>query len=131
VAVEDYEHLVLTFRVRGGSGGASAILAGLALPKLEGKELAVPGAGEPVTLDSRLELERHWPAGADRRWIRIGGLRIDLPEEATLRWPVYPFNPYAIDDASPPEKAVGAVWFPLTATAPARTVRLTVTDPAG
>ena len=32
-----------------------------------------------------------------------------MPVTSTFEWPVYPFNPYAIDGAAPPENAIASV----------------------
>lgn len=47
-------------------------------------------------------------------WVGQDGWRAHVPAGATLRWPVYPFNPYAADGAAPIQEAVGILSAPLS-----------------
>ena len=40
--------------------------------------------------------------------------------QAYVRWPVYPFNPYAVNDAASAEEAVALVGFVLDSERPER-----------
>jgi len=44
-----------------------------------------------------------------KRVIGGQGWSLTMPEESTFYWPIYPFNPYAVDNASPTSHAVAAV----------------------
>jgi len=129
VAVEG-EALELRFSVPEATDGPDRILAGFTIPLLDGKEVQASYAEGPEVLSARTEFGLGWPEDLppQRRWVRIGPLRIDLPGGAHLEWPVYPFNPYAIDGSAPAEQAVATVSFPLQAGGEAKIVRLTVAD---
>jgi len=85
---------------------------GQLLLKLNHKSPLVTGAGtsfsaegEPVRLSSVA-------AGG---WVGQDSWRLRLPAGSELRWPVYPFNPYAADGAAPIQEAVGVLSLPLSA----------------
>jgi len=45
----------------------------------------------------------------EKRVVTGQGWSLEMPGESTFVWPVYPFNPYAIDNAAPASEAVAAV----------------------
>ena len=47
-------------------------------------------------------------------WIKGDNFRLQMPTQSNIRWPIYPFNPYAINNAAPPEQAVAIVSTELT-----------------
>lgn len=93
-----------------------AVTAGFTLPGLLDREARSSLKGtQPETLGARKDviwIERPDPPVPE--WtLAAGKVEIGLPVGATFHWPEYPFNPYAIDNAAPPEEAVGAVSFRL------------------
>ncbi len=68
------------------------------------------GAGRKATLD---ETGIAWGEGEIGGWIRHHGWKLYLPPEATLTWPVYPFNPYRNGPETELKWAVGTVSVPL------------------
>ena len=64
-----------------------------------------------ATLDAKTATEFQWGASAGhRKRLMIGeGWSLEMPEDTTFQWPVYPYNPYAADNAAPEAEAVGAV----------------------
>jgi len=75
----------------------------------EGTKLSWNNGG-PAVLDPKRSLSLVWPADK-----RVGGAvagrgwSLKMPAGSRFSYPVYPFNPYAIDNASPAEQAVAAV----------------------
>jgi hypothetical protein len=68
------------------------------------------GAGKKITLGSDpIDLGPGDLGG----WIRQGGWKITVDPAASLRWPIYPFNPYANAPEKTLEHAVGRLTVPL------------------
>lgn len=51
-------------------------------------------------LEAVTEAPLNWSTREMGDWLEAGGLRMELPAGARLRWPSMPFNPYAIDGAA-------------------------------
>ena len=64
-----------------------------------------------------------WDDGREHR-IRSNGWTLVLPPGASITAPVYPFNPYAIDDRSGPDQAVARVAVHLEPDEPPKRFRL-------
>jgi len=76
--------------------------------------------GEPFAPDTGREWHGAWPGGG---WFEQRGVRMGMAPGTVVVWPYYPFNPYAINDASPPEDAVAAA---VAALRPGRWARFTL-----
>lgn len=63
------------------------------------------------TVDPRRAMAVWWdPAGGYRQRMLTGpGWTLEMPADSAFEYPVYPFNPYAIDNQAPPEDCVGVV----------------------
>jgi hypothetical protein len=69
---------------------------------------------DPLEIIPTERVERRWPEGTrDRRWLETDDFRVTMPAGAFLHWPQYPFHPYAIDGAAPPNYAAAhvGVWL--------------------
>jgi hypothetical protein len=88
--------------------GPAGALAQLPLRLQPGQELACNGDTRATV--GRENLEMCWERPV---CLRHRGCRLELPAGASLRWPVYPFNPYAADGAAPLEQAVAVLSLPL------------------
>jgi hypothetical protein len=68
------------------------------------------GAGKKITLGSDpINLEPHDIGG----WIRQGGWTLKVDPSARLRWPIYPYNPYADAPEKTLDHAVGRLTVPI------------------
>jgi len=100
----------LIFRSSSGSA-AARVTAGLSVKVKAGSRLSASTGPEVFEADP----QRTWGAGWDaedassERWVRGDGWRLDAPPGSKFTWPVYPFNPYAVNNASPPEAAVAVL----------------------
>ena len=126
VRVIDDDNLELTFDAPESGDDAAAVRAGFTLPGLAGKTLVSSVDDAPHTLDNQESFGHSFREPGGR--LRIGAVELDLPGDATFAWPVYPHNPYAIDNTAPPKDAVGVICIALTPGAGAKTIRLTVTS---
>ena len=130
VRVVDESRIEIGFGAEGPKRVPVAVVGGLCLPCVGGRELVAAGSGGPCALDP----ERTWRASwaeddaSEDRWLRIGRVRLDLPPGAGFDWPIYPVNPYAINNAAPPAQAVGVVAVPVAVGAPEKVVAITVED---
>lgn len=110
------------------SASSAAVTAGFTMRLKTGTELCASGAESPCRIDARLNW-RYSLASPQRQacWVAGESWKLALPEGAEFIWPVYPFNPYAIDGAAPPEQAVARVETTLTPGGPAKTFLLEIT----
>ncbi len=108
----DARRLELRFSARGARG--AEVIAGLLLRPPAGTKLTTSRVKKPEALDPRRELGRSWPADGRGGWLKAGALAVRVPAGAILRWPQYPFNPYAIDGAAPKEQAAAHLRVKLT-----------------
>ena len=108
--------------------GVGAIRAAITLPYLDGKPFCAPRRAGSVQLSAKAEFGHSVAADApeDARWLSVGPLRLELPPDSNFAYPVYPFNPYAIDGASTPESAVGVVSTVLDPAGQAKMIRLRI-----
>lgn len=104
----------------------ACVRGGLTLWGLAGQELQFPAGAAPRKLDPKASLDLKLPAGAQVPPLRIGQVEWQLPAESKFEYPVYPFNPYAIDGLASPQSAVAALGFDLPATGEIREVSLRV-----
>jgi hypothetical protein len=107
VSAGEAEAIELTFGAEAGASDDVQIIAGFTLPHLDGATLRASAECGPYELDALTERGVGWPAEAAEKWLEIGRLRIELTGGGRFEWPVYPVNPYAIDNAAPSEQAVG------------------------
>jgi hypothetical protein len=73
--------------------GDTAMLAHLQLLPRMGKEL-VSASGQRKVLD---ETPLSWTAAEAGGWIELAGVRVRIPKDATIAWPVLPHDPYKKD----------------------------------
>ena len=112
----------LAFELPAATTRHAQVQAGFTLRVPAGAELAWSAAGTPpVAASDQLDPLRttgfSWRCGdgyTDRR-LRGPGWSLQMPEESACHWPAYPFNPYAINDAAPPEAALVAISAGFTA----------------
>lgn len=104
--------LDITFELPPETARRAQVRAGFTLMPKHGSALRWTATGKPRvdtthTLDPRRAIGVSWSKGdgySNRRVTGEGWL-LHMPEESNLAYPVYPFNPYAIDDVSPPHDA--------------------------
>jgi hypothetical protein len=73
-----------------------------------------PRPGSPVLIDGTTEFDLcgdGWTTTGTR--LRHGCWELQLPQEATIRWPVLPHNPYRKDGAAAQEEGLMVVSLPL------------------
>lgn len=106
------DRLDITFELPARTARQAQVRAGLVMLPEHGSALRWTAAGRPRvdvtnTLDPRRAIAVSWTPGDGHRQRRVhaAGWTLDMPEESSLAYPVYPFNPYAIDDASAPDEA--------------------------
>ncbi len=73
--------------------GDTAMMAHLQLLPRMGKEL-VSASGKRKVLD---ETPLSWTAAEAGEWIELAGVRVRIPKDATIVWPVLPHDPYKKD----------------------------------
>jgi hypothetical protein len=89
------------------------VLGGFTLPLLaSGVSMRSSHADDAAVL----EPERVWGDMWEEEggWVSWNSVRLEMPPHSSVRWPTYPFNPYAVDDAAPAEQAVAVVVAKLT-----------------
>jgi len=94
------------------------IIAGFIMPCVNTPPSFIDSKGKPpIPFDPSSEIIREWTDPSPRkRWFEMDRIRVWVPEMGSIRWPQYPFNPYAIDNAAPPEQAALHVYTPLNKT---------------
>jgi len=125
--VVDERHVELSFKAL-ASSHKSLITAGFTVRLKPGEEIRTEGAAP-----SRIDPLGSWrlsllPGASGTRWVASGKWRLHLPEDADFYWPVYPFNPYAINNTAPPEQALARAAVPIEPGAPPRVFRLEITS---
>ena len=107
---------------------ATSVRGGFTLRLPSGTTIESSGADGAFTVDARTAHELQWPASdkSTKRWIKGEGWRLHLPAGSSFSWPVYPFNPYAIDNVAPREQAVARVSAQLIPGGPAKRLTLRV-----
>lgn len=72
---------------------------------------AKPPVERAETADPQRAIAVSWdPAGMYRdRRLKGPGWELEMPDESAFEYPVYPFNPYAIDNHAPAEECVGII----------------------
>lgn len=124
--------LDITFELPAATAKAAQVRGGFTIMPEHGSKLRWTAVGKPKVdtsneLDPRRAIGVSWNKGDGYRNRRVygKGWTLDMPEESTLSYPVYPFNPYAIDDAAPPTDARMSLGTTFT-TGRSRTFTLTV-----
>ncbi len=100
------ETLELRFKFTGRGTAPDNARLSLQLHLLPGKELDF-GAG------NRLQLDKEKISRTIRGPLRHGGWTFEADREATLIWPVFPYNPYRNGPETNLAHAVGVVSFPI------------------
>jgi hypothetical protein len=116
VELRDEATAAITFSVPAATRRAADVSAGFTLRIVPQEKVRwYAGGSTPVKVKNIADPTRamavSWAAGGrykdpaveTRRW------RLEMPVESDFSYPNYPFNPYAIDDASSPGAAIGAV----------------------
>jgi hypothetical protein len=67
------------------------------------------GSGKKIILGKDSVTLKHEEIGG---WIRHNGWTLQLPADAILKWPVFPFNPYANGLEVDLTRAVGTITIP-------------------
>lgn len=108
--------LEFTFELPPSTRKNATVVAGFTMKLKIGSSLAwrsggAKGVQGQAKLSARTATEVSWGASraCSKRVIIGEGWSLEMPEESTLLWPVYPYNPYAVDNASPASEAVAAV----------------------
>jgi hypothetical protein len=128
VLPHDDGRLEVTFSATSSHDKPLHILAGLTLPCIGGRKARASRGSEARELDPLRTWSARWPqddATGECR-LRIGRVRLDVPAGASFEWPIYPVNPYAIDNAAHPEEAVGTLAIPLRPDGSAARVLVTI-----
>jgi hypothetical protein len=81
------------------------------LPRL--KQPITSASGSKVTLGAE---PLDWLKGAAGDWIELNGVRIALPASASVRWPLYPHDPYKKDGKATLDEARVVIDTPATST---------------
>lgn len=107
--------LELTFAVLEKGPNTLEVLGGFTLPCMVGKTVQVSDGAGPVTLTA----DQVWGHGWHEQpgWLKWKGVRLEA-SNGFVRWPFYPFNPYAVNNAAPPKEAVALVGFTFEPSAP-------------
>ena len=118
----------ITFRLAGSLSRRAAVRAGFTMRLRPGAQLTWSGHPKGARVDPNATLGISWPqtSKGQRRIVQCRDWRLEMPAQSTLMWPVYPFNPYAINDAAPPQQAVAVVSVPLAKAGEQRSFVLTV-----
>ncbi len=115
---------MMVLRFRATSEVADPLICGgFTLWGVAGKPFLRGGTDSSEKLDPKHSTEFSVPDGAS---LTVGGVELRLPPKAFFSYPVYPFNPYAIEGVSLPKDTVGAVRFNLQANGECAEVRLRV-----
>ena len=109
--------LELTFALIEKGPATQEVLGGFTLPCLVNQTVRTSNHPEPATLAPLQVWGDAWED--EPGWIAWKSVRMETPR-AYVRWPVYPFNPYAADDAAPADEALALVGFTLDPDAPQR-----------
>lgn len=106
----------------------TGVRAGFTMRPRHGTKIETSHSDEPFTVDACSSFGQAWPEHEDaaERWITGEGWRVDMPQGSGVAWPVYPFNPYAIDNAAPPGQAVLRVFLDIEPGGPAKETTLRV-----
>ena len=115
--------LAVTFSLPKPLSKGASLNVGFIMPMRPGTRASIDG-GKPVTINTR-ETFGWWPKKT-RASVTCDEWELTLPPHNIFEWPVYPFNPYAVDDASPDEQARAVATAIMSNEAPRRTFRLTV-----
>lgn len=96
-------------------GGPCENMLGLLSVRLKGGVAMTTSEGEQVTLDPKgvWGAARPEDQTAGDFWVRSPNWTLHLPPGGWLRWPIYAFNPYALDGATPASEAMANVTVPL------------------
>lgn len=110
--------------------GASAkeVLGGFMLPSMAHRTVRTSHTTSDVKLNPKNVWGDAWEDEAG--FVEWKQVRLDVPAHSYIRWPVYPFNPYSVDDTAPAEQAVALVGFTLSAERPQRRFMFSVLDQA-
>ncbi|MCE5309017.1 MAG: hypothetical protein LLG20_15365 [Acidobacteriales bacterium] len=85
------------------------------LPRM-GKEL-VTATGKRQTLDAT---PLRWTRAEAGEWIELAGVRVRIPKDSTVIWPVVPHDPYKKDGRAEPDQGRIVIDMPLAASGEAR-----------
>ena len=107
----------LTFALIEKGPETQEVLGGFMLPCVVSQAVRTSGAADPVTLAPLQVWGEAWEE--EPGWVAWKGVRLEA-SRAYVRWPVYPFNPYAPNDAAPADEALALVGFTLDPEAPER-----------
>jgi len=88
----------------------SSVTAAFGMPFRTGWKLTDSEGQAPSRVDPLRTWGEAW-AGNNRppRWFETDAYRVEVPPGSAVAWPVYPFNPYAIDGAAPSSQATARV----------------------
>jgi len=101
------------FRVRGKQTESLCIRGGFTMQLKPGGRLKWSTNRKGTVIDPLSRLFVEWSGRDEERTVSTGSWTLAMAPGSSLEWPVYPFNPYAINDSAPPEQAVAAVSVPL------------------
>ena len=94
----------------GPEKGKCSATASFTMPFQPGSRLT-NSKGSPATEANPLRVWARTWSEQDKgpRWFQTDACRVQVPTGSSVEWPVYPFNPYAINGAAPPDQAVARV----------------------
>jgi hypothetical protein len=108
VSVRVLDDVRVEIALKAEGGPCENLMALFTLCPRAGTGILSPQHAAEETLDPKAVWGAGWREDetAVERWVRGAGWRLLLPPGGHFRWPIYPFNPYAINDAAPDNQAM-------------------------
>jgi len=94
--------------------GNREVVASFMLRLAPGERLRTSCDPQSARISPTEQLLRSWPRNGGGGWLETDRLRVRVPAGTRFYYPQYPFNPYAIDGASPPEAAAAHICVSLS-----------------
>lgn len=112
VRVLDDTRVQITLRAE---GGPCEHLCGLMSVRVKGGTVMAGSQEEQVTLDPKAVWGAARPEDENSGALSVRSPKwtLHLPPGGWFRWPIYPFNPYAMDGVAPPSEAAASASVPL------------------